>query len=382
MKHLLFSFIIFCFSITCAWSQDYGAGVTHSNTSPVAPPQYAIAGHKKMHYDSTEQALWVNSKKWGWWLLMSPSEMYDRGIVNMYFTDNQDLYFNQIETKIRTQAGTGKVLNGLYIVKFTSQTGKKTDLATLSEVPILPPSHNITDNDYIVFRYSRNKLISQEKFDDRASDYFNTIETRLTLLKDSITVHRREIDSLKRKGDTVIIKLDTLQKQIDSIKKDTAKKLIDSSSLTVRPYKYIPFYLYKCNESTGDFNGANTGFTNIGLGQPASHFFTPTPDMYGDTIVGYALSYCTAPNIDLNFRLQKVDIVTGQFIYLANPQKEFILANQTYKYFSDLVFSRCVLKEGDRIMWTGTYQIRTGGSSNGFIAPKGMTVTMVIKPHK
>jgi hypothetical protein len=249
MKHLLF-LIIFCFSITCASSQgNYGAGVTHSNVTPVAAPQYPVKP-SLLWFDSLTQALWVNNKTFGWWLLMSPSEVYDRGIINMYFADNQDISYSAIEQKIRTQAGVGKILNGLYICKFTSATGRKTEFATLLDIPVLPVVTYVTDNDYEVFKYSRNKLISHEKFDDKANEYFSLIENNIKILKDSVRllndtakVHRIEIDSLKRLKNpttTVVNNLsccDTLKQQITIINQrlDTLKPTDENLIYAISP---------------------------------------------------------------------------------------------------------------------------------------------------
>jgi hypothetical protein len=189
MKKLKISIFLLCvwafIAFIPSFLPEWSTGVRHSNLTPSVSPDYSVRS-SLLQYDSTTQSFFVNNKSFGWWLLMSPDERYVRGAVNVYFNDNQDLYFSDIETKIRTQAQAGRVLNGLYIVKFTSTTGEKGILATLSNVPILPPTHIVTDNDYIVFRYYRNKLVGQEKFDDKSQSYFQLLENRILVLETKI----------------------------------------------------------------------------------------------------------------------------------------------------------------------------------------------------
>jgi hypothetical protein len=227
MKHLLF-LIIFCFSISCVAQSNYGAGVTHSNVAPVTAPNYPVKP-SLIWLDSVTQNFFVNNPNFGWWLLMGPQQRYVRGFVNLPVSNYN---YNFLENVIRVQqAATGVLnsvntpLNGFYIVKFTADNYTQTASVAMTGITVpAQSSYEISHNDYFIFNYTRDKLISVRFYDDKTNFAIQQIKDSLKILSDTAKQHRIEIDSLKRLKSpttTVINNLsccDSLKKQIDTLK--------------------------------------------------------------------------------------------------------------------------------------------------------------------
>lgn len=199
MKRFLF-LLISCITISCtAQSVKYGAGVTHVN----APPQYSKNYNVNINpslvdYDSTEQALWGSDKRFGAFKLASPDMRYVRGYINKYFINNEVVPLSFIENEIRIQAGSNEVLNGLYLVRFTTEGGNLTDILTLdcnAVTGVLIANEYTIKNGYIaILRYYRNQLKTFQLIIDKQAFFYQSIT-------DSLNDHRRIIDSLSQYPD-------------------------------------------------------------------------------------------------------------------------------------------------------------------------------------
>lgn len=197
MKNFIL-YIILSISTLCT-AQEYGAGVKHRNGAPIDTPQYSVKP-SLLAYDSLEQALYVNSKNFGWWKLLSPLERYVRAVANINFGNGQNFTWAQIEAFINTSNGGSQFKkNGYYLVKFTANA-TATDAASVdfTNVLITVPANPIpiSNNDYFLVRYYRGALISLVWMNDKQNISFNIINNQ-------VDFHTRQIDSLKTRLDTL-----------------------------------------------------------------------------------------------------------------------------------------------------------------------------------
>lgn len=368
MKKFLF-LIILSFSISCIAQNEYGSGVTHSDKAPTQNPRYQMAGHSKTFIDSSEQAFYTNSKKWGWWLLMSPEERYLRGTINVYFSDDETIQFSTIEDKIKVQAGTGRKLNGLYLVKFTSLQGSPIDIGILENMPKLPVNAYITCNDYVLLRYYRNAIQTIERFDDKSNNYYQDITTKIQTIRDSVkllrdtaVIHRRDIDSLLNRP----------------IGKDT----IVSKAIIEKQLVYVPYYNYKCDQKApiSTFGSISAGYDITTFN---GYYFACPPSMAGDTIVALQISFCKSSNYMAKIgavRLRQDGVVQNIFQI---PDRD-IPANALQKTLTNVLNfggqHNGVLQENDRIVVYVSAYVRPSGSQAALEEAYGFSATLVVKP--
>lgn len=198
MKNFIL-YITLCFSIVCTAQTKYGAGVTHTEAPPQYVPNYAV-NPSLLAYDSTEQAIYVNSKVYGWWKLFSPFERYVRTFTNINFANGQIFTWSNIEAFITSSAGGSSMKkNGYYIVKFTANaTGIDLASVDFTNVLITVPNNPIpvSNNDYFLVRYYRGQLISLVWINDKQNVSFQIINNQ-------VDFHTRQIDSLRNRLDTL-----------------------------------------------------------------------------------------------------------------------------------------------------------------------------------
>jgi hypothetical protein len=361
MKKLLFALIIICTSISCVSSQPlpidtWGGGVTHGKGTPTHIP--TLKGATMAFLDTTTQALWVYNKKYSWWLLQSPDELYVRGFTHISFADGQYLAWATIAQGIKTQAGNN-VLNGLYVVKFSNNVGNPVSFATVEDIAVGIPTAFVTNGDIWVCRYYRNQLITVTKYDDKTAFWSQSV-------RDTLTKHTLDIDILKYKFDSLKNKVDTV-----------AQVNINEKNLI-----YVPYYNYKCTEKA-----INTTFGSIEAGYDITQFngyyFSCPPQMVGDTIVAVQVSFCQGSNYDIIIgasRLKQDGVVQNIFFI---PDRK-VDAGSTSKTLTDVWINQGthngVILPNDRIVIYVHQYVRPTGSQAALSEAYGLSATLVVKP--
>lgn len=327
-------------------AQSYGAGVEHRLDAPTSTPQYS----KKpalLSYDSTEQALYVNSKRFGWYKLISPFERYVRAVANLNFNSGQLYTWASVESFITTSAGGSQMVkNGYYLVKFTANQSPL-DSATVdftgATVAVASALTTITNNDMFLVRYYRGVLISLNFMDDKTN-------RPLVSNRDTLIQHRVEIDSLKA---------------------DSSGTRLDS--FLNKNYLYVPLTVFACYQNVLAPSNLNDILSEL------NNYFIAPPMMTGDTLVGIQLAFCTASNWISQIRLARV--IGSSTVQWFTLQALRVPENQLFYYTNNFIANNQVLRENDRII---VYSL-------GYLAPqnpptridaKGLSATLVIKPKR
>ena len=348
MKNFIL-YITLCFSIVCtAQTTKYGAGVTHTEAPPQYVPNYAV-NPSLLAYDSTEQAIYVNSKIHGWWKLFSPFERYVRTFTNINFANGQIFTWSNIEAFITSSAGgSGMKKNGYYIVKFTANaTG--TDVASVDFTNILIQVPNnpipVSNNDYFLVRYYRDKLISLSWINDKQNVSFQIINNQ-------VDFHTRQIDSLKARLDTLNV-TPSVSSKVDTFFK--------------KYYQYIPFPQKNCNDT----------LRYVPHPLQSNNFFAVPPAMIGDTLVGFYASICQPSNNILQLRFCRINRNDGVQYYIRYNESN-LEPYQKNKFF-DKFFSveGSILQADDRIFcdFLGYLQYNQPN-----LEGQGLSITIVVKP--
>ena len=353
MKKFLI-FIILCISISCVGQTvKYGAGVTHTEAPPQYVPNYPVSP-SLLAYDSTEQAVWVNSKNHGWWKLLSPFERYVRTFTNINFANGQNFTWAGIEAFITSSAGGSSMKkNGYYLVKFTANA-TATDLATVdfTNVLITVPANPIpvSNNDYFLVRYYRNVLISLTWINDKQNISFSIINNQ-------VDYHTRQIDSIK-------IRLDTL-----NVTPVTPSVSSSVESFFKKYYQYIPLTDFLCSDTL------RYRYQNFNIND--NNFFAVPPQMVGDTLVGFYASICQPSNNAMNLRFCRIK-PDGGIQYIIQYGASRIEAGQKTKFFNQFFsVNHSILQADDRIYcaFFGYVQF-----VNPLIEAQGLSFTIVVKP--
>lgn len=169
---------------------QYGGGVVHQSSEPTTTPNYQLKP-SLLVYDYNEQAIWGHSQSVGKYKLFSPKMVYVRGFVNFNFNNNQIISYSTIEQAIKIQQGVNELLNGLYMVKFTSNTGTlleiaEIDMSNLPNLILTPPAYLVSDNDYFIITYERGILKKVLWINDKSNFYFQNVNTTIETISSGI----------------------------------------------------------------------------------------------------------------------------------------------------------------------------------------------------
>jgi hypothetical protein len=355
MKNLKIACILLIIASCVAFTPlviEWSAGVKHSDMPPSVSPKYnTMPMPSLLHFDSTQQAFWVNNRSYGWWLLLSPYERYVRGHIFIRFNNETTYQYTAIEAQIRTQAGTGAKLNGFYLVKFLAVNDMRDYCGVdFTNAPVPVADYPLSNGDYLIFRYFRDKLVQVQHINDNTQLGFNN-------LYDSLAAIRQRIDTLKS---TPIV----------------------NTTINEKNLLYIPMPIYECNQDVL-FNGGNGVVLDENF---TGAIFNVPPQMVGDTLIGMQVSMCMPSNYILmpNVLRFKAD-GTNQYCFFHWLTE--IPDGQTNKYFSDvwdnLGQHNGVLQLNDRLFCfvRGSKKPATLPPTEGFRPAKGLTYTLVVKPH-
>lgn len=340
---IIISFLVMVANLA---AQTYGAGVEHRLDAPTSTPQYS----KKpslLSYDSTEQALYVNSKRFGWYKLISPWERYVRAVANLNFNNGQLYTWASVEGFITISAGGSQMVkNGYYLVKFTANQSPL-DSATVdftgATVAVASALTTVTNNDMFLVRYYRGVLISLNFIDDKTN-------RPLATTRDTLIQHRIEIDSLKA---------------------DSSGTRLDS--FLNKNYLYVPLTVFACYQEV-----LAPPSIAVNILDSLNNYFVVPPTMVGDTLIGVQIGFCQSSNWIAQIRIARA--IENYTVQWFTPQAIRVPENQLF-FYANITHSSRVLVENDRII---VYSLGYFPPQNAptRIPAKGLSATLVIKPKR
>ncbi len=174
-------------------AKKYGAGIIHQDTTPQNETVQANLSPSLVRYDMTERAIAGLNEDGENFKLMSPKMVFVRGFVNWTYANNDEVEFSEIETKIRQQAKAGEVLNGLYVVEFSTTSSIINAVCTVNaELTYL-----MTDGAALVCTYELDELTKITHIQDKTGYHFqqqqniiNSIIASIKGKKDTITKYK------------------------------------------------------------------------------------------------------------------------------------------------------------------------------------------------